>query len=193
MARFALFQRELAEMPLPDFLKQSQGTPIVWGETGGTVMGLSVTHAMGVDALANGAGRNGVFADLSADFEQAYAVWVAVETGTAPTAGNSVEAYFASSHANNVWPGKATGTDAAYSATPSVATNKLQLGLPFILVATADANTVLIQNAGIWYPPARYVAPVFINLLGQAVRDEATAANNGSGIVLMPIITEIVE
>jgi hypothetical protein len=178
---------------LPDFIKQSQGTPIVWGETGATVMGLSVTHAMGVDALANGAGRNGVFADLGADFEQAYAVWVVVETGTAPTAGNVIEAYLASSHANSVWPGKATGTDAAYSATPSVATNKLQLGQPFILVATADANTVLIQNSGIWYPPARYVAPVFINGLGQAVRDEATASNNGSGIVLMPIITEIVE
>ncbi len=175
-------------MALPDFLKQNQGTPIVWGESGATIMGLTVTNLMSTDALANGAGRNGVFADLGANFEQAYTVWVVAETGTAPTAGNVVEVYLAASPTSSVFPGKATGTDAAYSATPSVATNKLQLGQPFILNATADANTVLIQNAGVWYPPARYVAPVYINLLGQAIRDEATNSNNPSGIILMPLI-----
>lgn len=178
-------------MALPDFLKQSQGTPIVWGQAGAVLMGLTVTHNMSLDALANGAGRNGVFANLGADFEQAYAVYILAETGTAPTAGNVVEVYFAPSHATTSFPGKATGTDAAYSSTPSVATNKLQIGgNPFVLVATADANTELIQFAGIYYPPSQYVAPVYINGLGQALRDEATASNNTSGIVLVPILTE---
>jgi hypothetical protein len=177
-------------MALPDFVKQSAGTPIVWGVNGASIMGVTVTKDMSLDALANAAGRNGVWADLGADWEQAYAVWVVAETGTAPTAGNVVEVYLASSHSSSVFPGKATGTDAAYSSTPSVATNKLQLGQPFILVATADANTELIQNCGIWYPAARYVAPVYINSLGQALRDEATASNNTSGIVLVPILTE---
>lgn len=180
-------------MALPDYVKNNQGTPVVWGETGATLMGLAVTKAMGLDALANGSGRNGVYADLGADFEQAYSVWVLAETGTAPTAGNVVEVYLSSSHTTTSFPGKATGTDAAYSSTPSVATNKQQLGLPFILVTTADANTQLIQNAGIWFPQGRYVAPVLINSLGQALRDQATASNNLSGIILLPIITTQVE
>lgn len=178
-------------MALPDFLKQSQGTPIVWGQAGAVLMGLTVTHNMSLDALANAAGRNGVVADLGADFEQAYAVYILAETGTAPTAGNVVEVYLSPSHSSSVFTGKATGTDAAYSATPSVATNKNQIGgMPFILNATADANTELIQYAGVYYPPCRYVAPVYINLLGQALRDEATASNNTSGIILVPILTE---
>jgi hypothetical protein len=178
-------------MTLPDFLKQSQGTPVVWGQAGAVLMGLTVTHNMSLDALANAAGRNGVFADLGADFEQAYAVYVLAETGTAPTAGNVIEVFLAPSHATSIFPGKATGADAAYSSTPSVATNKLQIGgMPFILVATADANTQLVQFAGIYYPPSRYVAPVYINLLGQALRDEATASDNTSGIILVPLLTE---
>jgi hypothetical protein len=177
-------------MALPDFLKSSAGTPIVWGVPGSLVMGLAVTKDMSLDALANGAGRNGVWADLGADWEQAYAVWVVAETGTAPAAGNVVEVYFSLSPVSSVFPGKATGTDAAYSSTPSVATNKQQLGMPFVLVATADANTEQIQNCGIWYPPARYVAPVYINSLGQALRDEVTASNNTSGIVLVPVLAE---
>lgn len=168
--------------------KRSQGTPIVWGETGGTLMGLSVTHALGINALANGAGRNGVFADLGADFDGEYTVYVLVETGTAPAAGTLIEAYFAESHTSTVFPGKATGTNAAYSATPSVATNKLQLGLPFCLVATADANTQLIQDAGTFRPTGRFVAPVYINSLGQAVRNQGTPSANLSGIILVPII-----
>jgi hypothetical protein len=177
-------------MALPDYLKRTSGTPIVWGETGGTLMGLAVTHALGIDALANAAGRNGVFADLGADWEEEYSVWILAETGTAPTAGNQVEVYFSESHTSSVFAGKATGTNAAYSSTPSVASNKLQLGLPFCLVATADANTQQIQNAGKYRPGARYVAPVFINSLGQAIRDQATASSNLSGIILMPVLWE---
>lgn len=181
-------------MALPDYVKQAQGTPIVWGEAGAVLMGLTVTKNMSLDALANGSGRNGVYADLGADFEQAYAVYILAETGTAPTAGTYIEVFFAQSHTSSAFPGKATGTDAAYSSTPSVATNKQQIGgAPFVLIATADTNTELIQFAGIFYPSARYIAPVYIDGLGQALRDEATASNNTSGIILVPIVTQQVE
>ena len=181
-------------MTLPDFLKLNQGTAIVWGVPSAVLMGLTVTKDMSIDALASGSGRNGVYADLGADFEQEYAVFILAETGTAPTAGNVVEVFFATSPVTSAFPGKATGTDAVYSSTPSVASNKLQIGgVPFILTATADTNTELIQYAGIFTPPCRYVAPVYINSLGQALRDEATASNNTSGIILVPRLYTQVE
>jgi hypothetical protein len=180
-------------MGLPDFFNQSEGTPIVWGEPGAVLMGRTVTNNMSLDALANGAGMNGVFVDLGADRAASYAVYILAETGTAPAAGAIVEVFFSESHTSSFFPGKATGTNAAYSSTPSVATNKMQLGNPFILVATADANTELIQDPYIFYPKGRYIAPVYINGLGQALRDEATASNNTSGIILIPIIDKVVE
>lgn len=181
-------------MTLPDYIKLAQGTPIVWGEAGATIVGFAVTNNMSLDALANGAGRNGVLADLGASWDQEYEVWIVAETGTAPANGAVVEVYLAPSPTNSVFPGKATGTDAAYSATPSVAANKVQIGVqPLILVATADANAVLIQYAGTWRPPSRYVAPVYINSLGVALRDEATNSNNPSGIILVPKILQQVE
>lgn len=173
-------------MPLPDYFRSSSGTPIVWGQAGAVLMGLTVTKNMSLNGLVNGSGWNGVYADLGANWEQEYSVWVMAETGTAPVAGNVIEVYFSCSHTTTAFPGKATGTDAAYSATPSVATNKLLLGLPVCLVTTADLNTELIQNAQKWFPTSRYVAPVLINSLGQALRAEGTAANNTSGIIMVP-------
>jgi len=113
------------------------------------------------------------------------AVLFAVETGTAPTAGNTAEAYLSESGTTSNFPGKVTGADAAYPTT--VAANKLQLGIPAsVLIATNDGNTVLFQASQIWTPSCRYVAPVVVNLLGQAFRDETTNSDNNSGIVLIP-------
>jgi hypothetical protein len=166
---------------LPDSFKAGQGTAVVWGESGGG----GVTHALSLDALANGSGRMGEAADLGATFDDEYILEVRVETGTAPTAGNTVEVYLAWSADNTNWPGKVTGSDAAYPST--VASNKLQLGLPAaVLVATNDGNTVLKQQPVIVRAKARYVAPVVVNLLGQAVRDETTASDNDSRVILTP-------
>jgi hypothetical protein len=173
-------------MALPDYLKFEPGTAIVWGEAGAT--GPVVTNTLSLDALANGAGRMGAVADLTADYDQDYAVFLWVETGTAPTAGTTVELYLAASHDNSNWPGKVTGADAAYPAT--VSANKLQLGPPVsVLIATADTNTILRQAPMIWTPPARYVAPVVVNVLGQTFRDQATNSNNGSRVILVPMRT----
>jgi hypothetical protein len=164
-------------MALPDFLKSSAGTPIVWGVPGSLVMGLAVTKDMSLDALANGAGRNGVWADLGADWEQAYAVWVVAETGTAPAAGNVVEVYFSLSPVSSVFPGKATGTDAAYSATPSVATNKQQLRYAvsfWSLLLTRTLSRFRIAESGTH--PLDTSRLCMLTALGQALRDEVTAS-----------------
>jgi hypothetical protein len=36
-------------------------------------------------------------------------------------------------------------------------------------------------------PKGRYVAPVMVNLLGQAFRDEATATNNDGRVFFIPL------
>jgi hypothetical protein len=169
-------------MALPDYLKAEQGTSIIWGESGGS----GVTNTLSLDALANGSGRMSASVDLGSVFEDEYVLEVRVETGTAPTAGTTVEVYLAYSTDNSNWPGKVTGSDAAYPTT--VANNKLQLGLPAsILVATNDSNTTLKQNGVIVRPAGRYVVAVVVNLLGQAFRDEATASNNDSRVILTPL------
>ena len=177
-------------MALPDFFTIGQGTPVIWGEAGATGISLTVTKTLSLDALADGSGRMGASADLGATFYKWFLLWLIVETGTAPTAANIVELFMACSHDNTNWPGKVTGSDAAYPTT--VAANKKQLGAPAsILIATNDANTVLYQQPVLWRPAARYVAPVVVNSLGQAFRDESTATNNDSRVVLVPLQDQV--
>lgn len=179
-------------MALPDYFKYALGTPVIWGEAGATGGSLTVTNTLSLDALANAAGRMGASVDLGATWDREYLLYLIVETGTAPTAGLTVECYLAYSHDNTNWPGKVTGSDAAYPTT--VADNKRQLGFPSnILIASADANTVLKQQATVVRARGRYVAPVVVNLLGQALRDEATATNNDSRVVLVPIVSQVVD
>lgn len=174
-------------MALPDYVEITQGTAIVWGESGAS----GVTATLSLDALANGAARQGASVDLGANFADEYIVELRVETGTAPTAGNTVELYLLSSSDNTNWPAKVTGSDGAYTLGTSDA-NLRQAGPPVAtLVATNDGNTVLIQNQSIWRPRGRYVVPIVDNNLGQAFRDETTATDNGSRVILTPRRTVI--
>lgn len=174
-------------MALPDYVEITQGTAVVWGEAGAS----GVTSTLSLDALANGAARQGASVDLGANFADEYIVELRVETGTAPTAGNTVELYLLSSTDNTNWPAKVTGSDGAYTLGTSDA-NLRQAGPPVAtLIATNDGNTVLIQNQSIWRPRGRYVVPIVDNNLGQAFRDETTATDNGSRVILTPRRTVI--
>ena len=176
-------------MALPDFFKVSQGTAIVWGEAGAS----GVTNTLSLDALADGAARQGASVDLTADWDRDYAVYLVVETGTAPTAGNVVDLYLVSSHNGTDWPAKVTGSDAAYTLGTADA-NLRQAGAPVVsLFATNDANTVLRQAPVVWRPSGRYVAPIVDNNLGQAIRDEATATNNDSRVILIPLVDKVID
>lgn len=164
-------------------LSSSTGA-IVWGTASAAIMGLTVTKNMSVNALAQGSARMGVYADLGADWHQEWLLWLAIETGTANTAGNAAHAYMAETFDTTYWPGKVDGTDAAYPTT--VVDNLKMLGPPITsLIVNADANTVLIQNPVLYVPAARYIAPVIYNNMGNAIRNEGTASNNNSGIVLI--------
>lgn len=169
-------------MALPDYADITQGTAIIWGESGAS----GVTATLSLDALANGAARMGASVDLGADYSDEYIVIVRCETGTAPTAGNTLDLYLLSSYDNTNWPAKVTGSDASYTLGTSDA-NLRQAGPPVVvLIATADGTTVLEQAPVIWRPRGRYVVPIIDNNLGQAIRDETTNTDNGSRVILIP-------
>jgi hypothetical protein len=52
---------------------------------------------------------------------------------------------------------------------------------------------VLIQSPYIITPKSRYVVPILDNNLGQAIRDETTATDNGTRIILVPIRAKVVD
>jgi hypothetical protein len=176
-------------MALPDSFKVSQGTAIIWGQSGAT----GVTNTLSLNNLADGTARQGASVDLGSDWDRDYAVYLIIETGTAPTAGNTVDLYLIGSRDGSEWPAKVTGSDAAYTLGTSDA-NLRQAG-PAVasLVATADANTVLRQAPVIWRPISRYVAPIVDINLGQATRNETTATDNDSRVILVPLIDKVVE
>jgi hypothetical protein len=176
-------------MALPDSFKVSQGTAIVWGQNGGS----GVTADLSLNNLQDATAQQGASVDLGADWDQAYSVYLIVETGTAPTAGNVVDLYLVSSRNGTDWPAKATGSNGAYTLGTADA-NLRQAGPPVVsLFATNDANAVLQQAPVIWTPAGRYVAPIVDNNLGQAFRNEGTAANNDSRVILVPRIEKVID
>lgn len=170
-------------MALPDYIQKTQGTVVAWGESGGS----GVTHALACDALANGTACQGTYADLGANWDQEYAVYLVGETGTAPTAGLTLDVYLVSNYQTTDFPAKLTGSSGSYTL-GTLDANLRQAGPPVVcLIATADANTALEQAPVIWRPRGRYVAPILDNNLGQALRDHATASNNLTRIILVPL------
>lgn len=176
-------------MGLPDYRKNALGTAIVWGESGATGGLGSVTKTLSLDALAAAAGRMGEEADLGSNWDQEYLLIVAVESGTAPTAGGLVDVYLAWSHDGTNYPGTVTGSDGAYTVA-----NAPQLGLPaYSLPAINSGNAVQQGQAMIVRAKSRYVAPVLINNWSQAIRNETTNSDNDSRVLLIPLIESVEE
>lgn len=176
-------------MALPDYLRIEQGTAIVWGESGGT----GVTAALAINNLASGSAYMGASVDLGASWARRYAVYLVWETGTAPTAGNTVDLHLVTSHNNTDWPAKVTGSNASYTLGTSDA-NLKQAGPPVVsLIVTNDGNTTLRQAPVIWEPQGRYVVPIYYNRSGQTGRNQATAGNNTSRVILVPLVDKVEE
>ena len=179
-------------MALPDTFFVEQGTAIVWGEAGAS--GVTSGATLSLNNVPDGEARMGASIDLGDKFARRYAVYLIVETGTAPTAGRTAELYLASSYNNTTWPGGVTGSAGTWPSDGNEDEWSTQLGIPVsVLVATNDGNTVQVQGPTIWEATGRYVAPVFDNNLGQATRNEGTATNNDSRVVLVPLTEGIQE
>lgn len=177
-------------MALPDSFETAQGTPVIWGESGAS----GVTNTLSFDNLLDGTARMGAEVDLGANWKQRYRVELWIETGTAPTAGNRVDLYFACSYDGTNYPhAEITGSDGAWPSDSNEDEHAVQLEYIGSLIATNDGNTVQKQAPWIWEAKGRYVVPVVDNNLGQGVRDEATATNNDSRVILIPLNDQVVD
>lgn len=162
------------------------GTPIVWGTSGGS----GVTKNILLDALAAGAAREGVYADLGATFPEWFSLWLWAETGTAPTADEQVECWLNWSHNTTDWSGGGTGTDAAYTIGSNNANLRLvnQGSQSANVLVTATANTLFKAGPFSVRARARYVSPIVVNRFAtQTLRDQATASDHASRVILVPL------
>jgi hypothetical protein len=146
-----------------------------------------VTKNITLDALAAGSARMGVYADLGSQWDDEYILEARIESGTAPTAGGSIDVYLAWSTDGSNFPGGVDGTDAAWPSDGNEDEWAKQLGPPAIrVIATNDGNAIQRQQPVVVRAKSRYVAVVVDNNWDQSIRDETTATDNDSRIILTP-------
>ena len=174
----------------------ADGTPIVWADVtdySSTASGLTRTHQLLLESLANNAARQGDKADLGAARRPLFAVRLGVEFNVAPASDGSaiVEVFWSASVSATAGTGNdggASGADGAYKAAEEDEWKK-QLIFLGALVATADGNTVpQYQTIGFFTPPHRYGMPVVVNKSAQSLN--ATDAIE-MFVALIPIVHDI--
>jgi hypothetical protein len=175
---------------LPDTIKLVPGTAIIWGETGAS----GVTHTLSLNNLAAGAARMGAYADLGASgFDDDYLLIIAIEPASAPTAGGAVDVYLPSTHSTSYWPNEVTGSDGAWPADSNEDEHALQISPPAGSLIVTNDDRLQVQSSRRWRPNGRYVAPVVDNNMSVGTKNETTATNNDSRIILVPLVATVVD
>jgi hypothetical protein len=154
-------------MALPDSILVQAGTAKTFKSSGGD-------SAIAMASVANGAARQSVKLDLGATRAELYAVKAAFELAATPTAGATIDLYWAPSSSATAAtdnPGNVSGADGAYAGYSSNLTAALKQ-LQFIgsFVCTAQATgTVQKGFVGRFSPPNRYGSLVVVNNSGAAI------------------------
>lgn len=148
------------------------GTAKTWKSSGGDA---AITMA----SVANAAARQGAKLDLGATRGREYDVFLDIEMAATPTAGNTIDIYWAPSSSGTAGtdnPGNVSGTDASYAGYSSNLTATLpQLQFAGSLILTAQATaTVQKGYCGRFSPAQRYGSPVIVNNGGSAVHSSDT-------------------
>lgn len=159
---------------MPNEILQKQGTDRTWAASGGD-------EVLTLTSLANSAGRKGDGHDYGATHPQRFRVKLKTKFAVAPTAGNVVEVYWASSEDNTDFDSGTAAGDAAFSDTD------LLKQLHFIGALPADNTTSSQVKSWLFFLPARYGYPVIYNRSGQAL--SSTAGDHE--LVLTPLIDEV--
>jgi hypothetical protein len=154
-------------MALPDFLKYEVGTSKTWLSSGGD-------YAITLTSVTNGNGRQGAKGDLGANRARIWDVLFTSSVGSAATAGNEIELYWAPSNSGTAGtnnPGGTSGTDATFNTTPDEYKNQLV----FIgsIVLSNNAGTGIQKQWLAFSPPCRYGMPVIVNKSGQTLGSTA--------------------
>lgn len=150
-------------MSLIGAMKYEVGTPITWKASGGTY-GLTLT------SVTNNNGRQGAKGDLGADRARIWDVLFTASVGSAATAGNEIELWWAASDSATAGtdnPGGTSGTDATFNTTPDE--YKLQLIFIGSLILSNNAGTAIQKQYLAFVPPCRYGMPVVVNKSGQTL------------------------
>lgn len=153
-----------------------QGTAIVIKASGGDVV-------FTPQNIANNTGRMSAVIDLGATFAKKYAVEVKSKLTSAPDAGLTIEVYWATSKDGSVWPGKVTGSDAAYPSTIDDNVKQLLLLGPLPCHNTTDEQ---IKVLGL-RPIGRFGVIVWVNKTAQTLTNVAA----DHIVTLTPVIDEI--
>lgn len=159
-------------MALPDYIRVQSGTVKTFKSSGGDA---AITMA----SLANGSFRQSAKLDLGATRAEWYDVFADVEMAATPTAGATVDLYWApssSATAGTDNPANVSGTDAAYTGYSSNASAAaLQLQNIGALILTAQAtSTVQKGYVGRFSPAQRYGSLVVANNGGSAFHSSDT-------------------
>ena len=113
--------------------------------------------------------------DLGDPCDMEYVFALFIDANVAPTEDNVAEMYLAFSPDNSNWPGGVSGSDAVFAGKKE----QLVKLRPFLTQNTTDNQMMILGRVR---PSARYVVPVVINTLGQAL-----AAAGNSYVIAWPV------
>lgn len=157
-----------------------QGTAIVIKASGGDIVftpqNIANNEAWMSASIDLGANTSGKFAKL-------YNITIQSKLQAAPDAGLAIQVYWAASTDEVVWPGKVTGSDAAYPST--IDDNAKQL-TPLGSLPCHNTTDEQIKVLGL-RPLARYGVIVWVNKTAQTLTNVAA----DHIVTLTPIIDEI--
>lgn len=168
-------------MSVSNYFLREAGTPITWKSSGGT-------YALTCTSVTNGNGRQGAKGDLGAHWAGLFDVLFTSSVGSAATAGNEIELWWApsdSATAGTDNPGGVSGTDTTFNTTPDE--YKQQLIFIGSLVLSNNAGTAVQKQWFQFSPPTEYGSPVVVNKSGQTLG--GTAADHT--VTLTPVVDEV--
>lgn len=177
------------------------GTKIVFGVTGsfspadsGTDYGTAITNVLTLASLASAAGRQSDKVDLGATRAARYSLVGCVDfTGETPTAGTSVDYYWAPSASGTQANANIAGNSGADAAAPGGALGSITLA-EFIAqcqyigsLRTHDGASVQVGYVGTFEPAERYGQLVVVNNSGDAFEADDVEMHQ----VLTPLVDEV--
>lgn len=179
------------------------GTEIVFGAAAtwnpadnGTNMssGDAITDEMGMSGIADGAGVQSIKIDLGTTRARRYSVDAAFDfTGETPTAGASVDLYWAPSPSGTQANGNVGGNSGADAACPDGALGSITLTefirqcQPIGSLVVHDGAVVQNGHVGVFSPAQRYGQMIVVNNAGDAFEADEVEHH----IVMTPIVDEV--
>lgn len=169
-------------MALPDYGRVQNATVKTFRSSGGDA-------AITLASLASASARQSAKIDLGSTRAPIFGVKADIEIGATPTAGNTIDLYWAPSNSGTASidnPGNVSGSDAVYSgyASNNIDASVRQLFFIGSFVCTSQATPV-VQRAfvGMFTPPTRYGSLIVHNRSGAAIHSSDANTN----IVFMPV------